>query len=37
MLPNKLPQKNATIYLGEIERMDTTYINGQWIGGSARG
>jgi sialate O-acetylesterase len=34
-LPDPLPAGTATIYLGEIERMDTTYINGHWIGASA--
>jgi len=34
-LPNPLPPGKATIHLGVIERMDTTYINGQWAGASA--
>ncbi|MGD0464711.1 MAG: sialate O-acetylesterase [Tepidisphaeraceae bacterium] len=34
-LPDPLPAGEATIFLGSIERMDTTYINGQWIGASA--
>lgn len=35
VLPNPLPPGPATIHLGVIERMDTTYINGQWVGASA--
>ena len=34
-LPDPLPQGDATIFLGAIERMDTSYINGQWVGASA--
>jgi sialate O-acetylesterase len=34
-LPNPLPPGKTMIYLGVVERMDTTYINGQWIGASA--
>jgi sialate O-acetylesterase len=34
-LPNPLPPGKASISLGVIERMDTTYINGQWVGASA--
>lgn len=34
-LPDPLPQGKAKIFLGLIERMDTTYINGQWVGASA--
>src|SRR5665213_169642 len=34
-LPNPLPPGPATIYLGSIEKMDTTYINGQWVGASS--
>ncbi|HZI33707.1 MAG TPA: sialate O-acetylesterase [Candidatus Binatia bacterium] len=34
-LPDPLPPGKATISLGVIERMDTTYVNGQWIGASA--
>jgi sialate O-acetylesterase len=35
LLPNPLPPGKAGISLGVIERMDTAYINGQWIGASA--
>ncbi len=34
-LPNPLPAGRAMHYLGEIERMDTVYINGKFVGGSA--
>jgi len=34
-LPDSLPAGRAMIYLGEIERMDTVYINGKSVGGSA--
>ena len=35
VLPNPLPAGREFITLGVIERMDTTYINGQWVGASA--
>ncbi|HEV2455435.1 MAG TPA: sialate O-acetylesterase [Verrucomicrobiae bacterium] len=35
VLPDPLPAGHAAIFLGVIERMDTTYINGQWVGASA--
>ena len=34
-LPEPLPAGRAMLYLGEIERMDTVYINGKSVGGSA--
>lgn len=34
-LPDPLPPGDAQIELGVVERMDTTYINGTWIGASA--
>jgi sialate O-acetylesterase len=34
-LPDPLPAGPASIRLGVIEKMDTTYINGQWVGASA--
>lgn len=34
-LPDPLPPGKATISLGVVERMDTTYFNGQWVGASA--
>ncbi len=35
MLPDPLPAGRSVIFLGSVERMDTTYINGQWVGASA--
>lgn len=35
VLPNPLPPGRALIFLGVVERMDTTFINGQWVGASA--
>lgn len=35
VLPDPLPAGQASIQLGVVERMDTTYINGQWVGASA--
>ena len=34
-LPDPLPAGAVKIYLGSIERMDTVYINGEWVGASA--
>ncbi len=34
-LPDPLPQGRALIFLGMIQRMDTVYINGTEVGGSA--
>jgi sialate O-acetylesterase len=34
-VPDPVPAGTATIRLGVIEKMDTTYINGQWVGASA--
>ncbi|MGE5488702.1 MAG: sialate O-acetylesterase [bacterium] len=34
-LPDPLPSGPAMIFLGVVERMDTVYINGQFVGGSA--
>lgn len=34
-LPGPLPQGRTMIFLGSIERMDTVYINGTSVGGSA--
>jgi sialate O-acetylesterase len=34
-LPDPLPNGPASIQLGVVERMDTTYINGHWVGASA--
>lgn len=35
VLPDPLPAGPAQIHLGVVERMDTTQINGRWIGASA--
>ncbi len=35
VLPDPLPAGEAKILLGVIERMDTTQINGHWVGASA--
>jgi sialate O-acetylesterase len=35
VLPNPLPSGVARIHLGVVERMDTTQINGRWVGASA--
>jgi sialate O-acetylesterase len=34
-LPDPLPPGKATLQLGVIEKMDTTYLNGRWVGASA--
>jgi sialate O-acetylesterase len=34
-LPDPLPAGKALLFLGSIEKMDTTYINGQWVGASS--
>jgi len=34
-LPDPLPAGKATIFLGSIEKMDTAYLNGQWVGASS--
>lgn len=34
-LPDPLPPGKASIHLGSIEKMDTTYLNGQWVGASS--
>jgi sialate O-acetylesterase len=35
VLPDPLPAGRAMLFLGSVERMDTAYINGQWVGASA--
>src|SRR5438067_2813981 len=35
VLPDPLPAARAVLFLGSVERMDTVYINGRFIGGSA--
>ena len=34
-LPDPLPAGRALVFLGSVERMDTVYINGKLVGGSA--
>ena len=35
VLPDPLPAGQATLFLGSIQKMDTTYLNGRWIGASS--
>jgi sialate O-acetylesterase len=35
ILPELLPAGQATLCLGSIEKMDTAYLNGQWVGASS--
>ena len=35
VLPDPLPSGRTTLFLGSIEKMDTAYINGQFVGASA--
>ncbi len=35
VVPDPLPAGKAAIHLGVIEKMDTTYINGHWVGASS--
>lgn len=35
LLPDPLPAGTARIQLGVVEKMDTTHINGQWVGASS--
>jgi sialate O-acetylesterase len=34
-LPSPLPKGDARIFLGSIDKMDTAYVNGQWVGASS--
>ncbi len=34
-LPDPLPRGPALIFLGEVQRMDSVYVNGSFVGGSA--
>lgn len=34
-LPDTLPQGPARLYLGSVEKMDTTYVNGRQVGASS--
>ena len=35
VLPNPLPPGRAMMFLGIVDRMDTVYVNGKFVGGSA--
>jgi sialate O-acetylesterase len=35
ILPDPLPPGRAILHLGVIEKMDTAYLNGQWVGASS--
>jgi sialate O-acetylesterase len=35
VLPEPLPAGRTMLFLGSIERMDTAYVNGKWVGASA--
>jgi sialate O-acetylesterase len=34
-LPEPLPPGSAVLHLGVVEKMDTSYVNGHWVGASA--
>jgi sialate O-acetylesterase len=34
-LPDPLPKGPAVLHLGVVEKMDTAYVNGHWVGASA--
>ena len=34
-LPDPLPAGSATLLLGVVEKMDTAYVNGHWVGASS--
>ena len=35
VLPDPLPEGRAVLFLGSVERMDTAYVNGKFVGASA--
>jgi sialate O-acetylesterase len=35
VLPDPLPEGRAVLFLGSVERMDTVYVNGKFVGASA--
>ena len=35
VLPDNLPAGAATLRLGVVEKMDTTFVNGRWVGASS--
>jgi sialate O-acetylesterase len=34
-LPDPIPAGRVQLFLGSVEKMDTTFINGQWVGASS--
>ena len=34
-LPDPLPAGDGWVFLGSVEKMDTTYVNGTWVGASS--
>ena len=34
-LPDPLPAGDATLHLGVVEKMDTAFVNGRWVGASS--
>lgn len=34
-LPDPLPASKGVLHLGVVEKMDTAYVNGQWVGASS--
>ena len=35
VLPEPLPPGDVTLHLGVVEKMDTAYVNGRWVGASS--
>jgi len=35
VLPDPVPSGKATLLLGSVRKMDTAYVNGQWVGASS--
>ena len=35
VLPDPLPSGRASVHLGWVEKMETTYVNGHWVGASS--
>lgn len=35
VLPNPLPEGGARLFLGQVDKMDTSYFNGEWVGASS--
>ncbi|HEY3755503.1 MAG TPA: sialate O-acetylesterase [Opitutaceae bacterium] len=34
-LPDPLPAGEGMVHLGEVDKFESTYVNGQWVGGSS--